>query len=168
MKYALIGTGALGGIYGALLARAGEEVHFLLRSDYEYVSQHGITVESPLGDFKLDKPHIHFDISTIPSVDVVLICTKTTSNKELLPQLRQLMNRSHAVVMMQNGIHNEDDIKKLYPHITVIGGLCFLCSNKIGQGHIHHLDYGKVSFGLQSDADAEWAKRIEHSFAQTG
>jgi len=44
MKYGIIGTGAIGGYYGAKLAYAGQEVHFLLRSDYEYVRQHGLQV----------------------------------------------------------------------------------------------------------------------------
>ena len=42
MRYGIIGTGAIGGYYGAKLARAGQEVHFLLHSDYEYVKQHGL------------------------------------------------------------------------------------------------------------------------------
>jgi 2-dehydropantoate 2-reductase len=50
-NYAILGTGALGGFYGARLQRAGFEVHFLLHSDYEYVSQHGLIVESAEGDF---------------------------------------------------------------------------------------------------------------------
>ena len=45
MKYGIIGTGAIGGYYGAKLAYAGQEVHFLLRSDYEYVRQHGLQVD---------------------------------------------------------------------------------------------------------------------------
>ena len=54
MKYGVIGTGAIGGYYGAKLARAGQEVHFLLRSDYEYVKQHGLQVDSCDGSFHLD------------------------------------------------------------------------------------------------------------------
>ena len=46
MRYGIIGTGAIGGYYGAKLARAGQELHFLLRSDYEYVEQHGLQVDS--------------------------------------------------------------------------------------------------------------------------
>ena len=53
MRYGVIGTGAIGGYYGAKLARAGQEVHFLLRSDYEYVKQHGLQVDSCDGSFHL-------------------------------------------------------------------------------------------------------------------
>ena len=42
IKYGVIGTGALGGFYGGMLAKAGQEVHFLFRSDFEYVQKHGL------------------------------------------------------------------------------------------------------------------------------
>lgn len=53
MRYAIIGSGAIGGYYGAKLAHAGREVHFLLRSDYEYVKQHGLQINSCDGSFHL-------------------------------------------------------------------------------------------------------------------
>ena len=53
MRYGIIGTGAIGGYYGAKLAHAGQEVHFLLHSDYEYVKQHGLQVDSCDGSFHL-------------------------------------------------------------------------------------------------------------------
>ena len=54
MRYGIIGTGAIGGYYGAKLAHAGQELHFLFHSDYEYVKQHGLQVDSCDGSFHLD------------------------------------------------------------------------------------------------------------------
>ena len=62
MKYAIIGTGAIGGYYGGKLANAGFDVHFLLHSDYDYVRQHGIQVNSCNGDFHLDAPNIYNNV----------------------------------------------------------------------------------------------------------
>lgn len=59
MRYGIIGTGAIGGYYGAKLAHAGQEVHFLLRSDYEYVKQHGLQVDSCDGSFHLADVNAH-------------------------------------------------------------------------------------------------------------
>lgn len=56
-RYAIVGTGALGGFYGARLARAGGDVHFLLHGDFQHVREHGLVVESKDGDFTL--PHVH-------------------------------------------------------------------------------------------------------------
>ncbi len=67
-RYALIGTGAVGGLYGGMLARSGVEVHFLLNSDYQHVSQHGLKVESPLGDFHLPRVHTHATAEITPHI----------------------------------------------------------------------------------------------------
>lgn len=53
MRYAVIGSGAIGGYYGGRLAQSGQEVHFLLRSDYDYVKTHGLQVDSCDGSFHL-------------------------------------------------------------------------------------------------------------------
>src|SRR5205807_2342710 len=50
VKIAVVGPGAVGSFYGAKLARAGQEVHFLLRSDYEAVRRNGVLIRSPQGD----------------------------------------------------------------------------------------------------------------------
>ena len=53
MKIAVVGCGAVGSYYGAKLARAGDEVYFLLRSDYEAVRRQGVLIRSPEGDFRV-------------------------------------------------------------------------------------------------------------------
>jgi 2-dehydropantoate 2-reductase len=54
-RYAVVGAGAVGGFYGARLARAGLDVHFLLHDDYDHVARHGLVVESRDGDFALPR-----------------------------------------------------------------------------------------------------------------
>ena len=66
MTYAIIGTGAIGGYYGAKLSKAGFEVHFLLHSDYEYVADNGLTVDSCDGAFRLAAPAIYDDTRKMP------------------------------------------------------------------------------------------------------
>lgn len=58
LTISVIGTGAIGGYYGAKLARGGQDVHFLLHRDYEHVKEHGLYVKSCDGDFRLDKVDI--------------------------------------------------------------------------------------------------------------
>ncbi|MEO0355147.1 MAG: 2-dehydropantoate 2-reductase N-terminal domain-containing protein, partial [Cyanobacteria bacterium P01_A01_bin.3] len=86
MRYAIIGTGALGGYYGARLQRSGADVHFLLNSDFDRVKTHGLVVESIYGDFTLPTMSAYRDASEMPPCDAVVICLKTTQN-HLLPQL---------------------------------------------------------------------------------
>ena len=77
MRYGIIGTGAIGGFYGAKLAHAGQELHFLLHSDYEYVKQHGLQVDSCDGSFHLDDVNAYPNTEDMPKCDVVLVCLKS-------------------------------------------------------------------------------------------
>ena len=146
-SYAIIGTGALGGFYGARLQRAGCELHFLLHSDYEHVLEHGLICESKDGDFTLPKVNAYADARNMPKCDVVCVCLKTTQNL-LLPQLLPSLVKDDSVVLvMQNGLGVEEQVAGIVGTERVVGGLCFLCSNKVGPGHIRHLDYGLVALG---------------------
>lgn len=146
-RYAILGTGALGGFYGARLQRAGLEVHFLLHSDYEHVWQHGLVIESVEGDFTLPQVNAYSDVAKMPPCDVVVIALKTTQN-HLLPQLLPpVVKDDGVVVVLQNGLGVEDQVAQIVGSERVIGGLCFLCSNKVGPGHIHHLDYKEIALG---------------------
>ncbi|WP_066376679.1 putative 2-dehydropantoate 2-reductase [Anabaena sp. CA = ATCC 33047] len=146
-KYAILGTGALGGFYGAKLQKVGLDVHFLLKSDYEHVSQHGLIVESKDGDFILPEVNAYNDVNKMPKCDVVVVALKTTQN-HLLPQLLPPVVKAGGVVLvLQNGLGIEEEVTQILEKVHVIGGLCFLCSNKVGLGHIRHLDYGHITLG---------------------
>lgn len=147
MKYAVIGVGAVGGYYGGLLTRYGFDVHFLLRSDYQHVKKHGLIVDSIDGDFVLPKVNAYASPSDMPKCDIVIVALKTTQNNHLVNILPHVTKTNSIIVTLQNGIGIEKKIDKIVPGKTVIGGLCFLCSNKIGPGHIRHIDYGAVTLG---------------------
>jgi 2-dehydropantoate 2-reductase len=149
-SYAIIGTGALGGFYGARLQQAGCDVHFLLHTDYEHVREHGLICESKDGDFTLPRVNAYRDTADMPRCDVVCVCLKTTQNHLLQKLLPPLAQGDAAVFVMQNGLGIEDDVAKIVGLERVMGGLCFLCSNKIGPGNIRHLDYGDVRIGEYS------------------
>jgi 2-dehydropantoate 2-reductase len=146
-SYAILGTGALGGFYGAKLQKAGKDVHFLLKSDYEYVSQRGLVIESKDGDFTLPQVNAYNDVEKMPQCDVVVVALKTTQN-HLLPQMLPPVVKDDGVVLvLQNGLAVEEEVAKIVSNVNIIGGLCFLCSNKVGAGHIRHLDYGQITLG---------------------
>ncbi|MDG2220555.1 MAG: putative 2-dehydropantoate 2-reductase [Rubripirellula sp.] len=160
-RYALIGTGAVGGLYGGMLARSGVEVHFLLNSDYQHVSQHGLKVESPLGDFHLPRVHTHATAETMPACDVTIVGLKTTSN-HLLPTLLPPTTRDGGIVLvLQNGLDIEADAASIVGTQRVLGGCCFLCSNKIGPGFIKHLDYGHIVFGEYDQLSTQISPRVQ-------
>ncbi|AFY68455.1 ketopantoate reductase [Thalassoporum mexicanum PCC 7367] len=163
LSYAVIGTGAIGGFYGALLQRAGCEVHFLLRSDYEYVQQHGLVVNSVYGDFTLPEVNAYCDASAIPRCDVAIAAIKATQNHILEDILPRIVKPNGTILLLQNGIGVEPQLAKLLPDHYILSGLCFICSNKVGMGHVHHLDYGDITIGAYADryAPAGITKEME-------
>lgn len=146
-SYAIVGTGALGGYYGARLHHAGCDVHFLLHGDYEHVRAHGLRVLSKDGDLSIARPQIYPAARDLPRCDIAAVCLKTTQNRLLPELLPPAVTSDGVVLMMQNGLGIEADALAVLPRHTILGGLAFLCSNKVGPGEIHHLDYGAVRFG---------------------
>ncbi len=133
-SYAILGAGALGGLYGGLLARAGCEVHFLLHSDYEFVREHGLRVDTPLGDFHLKPVNAYRSAVDMPQVDVAIVAWKSTANAALAESLPPVLKADGCALVLQNGWDVEHDAANLIGAERVLGGCCFLCSNKIGPG----------------------------------
>ena len=159
LSYAVVGTGAIGGYYGGRLAEAGCDVHFLLRSDYAQVRENGLIVESVKGDFALPNVQAYNNPADMPQIDVVLVCLKTTQNHSLSDLLPPLGANS-AILLLQNGLNVEAVVEQVlqetYSSIpTLLGGLCFICANKIGPGHIRHIDYGRLLVGVYESAAAQ-------------
>jgi len=145
--YAILGTGALGGFYGARLQKAGMDVHFLLNSDYDYVRENGLAIASPDGDFTLPQIQAYRNIKHMPQCDVVVIALKTTHN-HILPQiLPSVVKENGVVLVLQNGLGVEAEVARIVGNERVIGGICFLTSNKVGAGHIYHQGYKHIVFG---------------------
>ncbi len=143
--YAVIGTGALGGYYGARLNHAGFDVHYLLRSDYEHVRTNGLRIDSKDGDFTLPTVNAYRNAADMPRCDVVIVSLKTTQNHLLGELLPPVIADDGCVLVLQNGLGMEGPIGEIVGHHRVVGGLAFLCSNKLGPGHIHHMDYGQIT-----------------------
>lgn len=145
--FAIIGTGAVGGYYGALLQQAGFETHFLLHRDFAHVRKNGLTVDSVNGDFLLPDVHAWNNAKEMPRCDVVIVALKTTANNALADILPHVLKEDGLVLTLQNGLGSDEEIATIVGAEHVTGGLCFLCSNKIAPGHIRHLDYGLITLG---------------------
>ncbi|MCR4582665.1 MAG: putative 2-dehydropantoate 2-reductase [Prevotella sp.] len=168
LRYGVIGTGAIGGYYGGRLSASGQEVHFLLHRDYDYVKQHGLQIDSCDGSFHLDGPHIYNNVEEMPPCDVVLVCLKTTNNR-LLPQLLPpLLKEDTVVVLIQNGIGVEADVQKYFPHTALVAGLAFICSSKTEPGRVSHQCYGSINLGNYSCHDEKRFQQLLSDFIGAG
>ena len=146
MKVAVVGCGAVGSFYGAKLARAGHELRFLLRSDYEAVRRQGVLIRSPEGDFQV-RPRCAQRPEDIGPAELVLIGLKTTANDQFSRLLPPLVGPGSVVLTLQNGLGNEEALARLFPVGQIMGGPCFVCLNRIAPGVIQHLGYGQVVLG---------------------
>ena len=146
MKIAIVGCGALGSYYGAKLCRSGVEVTFLLRTDYDVVLKNGVQIQSPEGDF-----HVHPRAANRPGVigpvDLVVIGLKTTANHQFPALIPPLLHSGTVVLTLQNGLGNEECLARFVPPEHILGGLCFVCLNRLQPGVIHHIDHGRVVIG---------------------
>lgn len=169
MRYAIIGTGAIGAYYGAKLAHAGNDVHFLLHSDYDYVKEHGLQVDSCDGSFHLDAPQVYRSTADMPDADVVIVALKTTNNSRLLPELlTPLLHTDPTVLLIQNGIGVEADVQKMFPKTQLAAGLAFICSAKSEPGRVNHQCYGSINIGNYSCHDTAQLKRLIADFDAAG
>lgn len=166
--YGIIGTGAIGGYYGAKLALSGQEVHFLLHRDYEYVKENGLQVDSCDGSFHIDHPHVYNSTESMPPCDVVLVCLKSVNNHLLQRLLPPLLHDTTLVVLIQNGIGVEADVQKQFPNMQLAAGLAFICSAKSEPGRVNHQCYGHINLGNYSCKDDELMQQVAADFNAAG
>ena len=164
LKYAIVGTGALGGFYGGMLANAGNDVHFLFNHDYDFVCKNGLKIDSVSGNFHLQNMNAYHNTDQMPKCDVVLVCLKTTNNEVLKKILPPLLHANTCVIMVQNGLNIEADLAASFPNLSIAGAMAFICSNKIGEGHIAHLDYGKITIGSFQGENKELLVQVCNDF----
>ncbi|WP_313025942.1 putative 2-dehydropantoate 2-reductase [Pseudomonas lopnurensis] len=151
-RIGIIGTGAIGGFYGLMLARAGHDVHFLLRSEYAAVSEHGLRVNSAVhGPLLLERAQIYRDAAQMPPCDWLFVAAKSTSNQALAPVIVQAAAPGCKVVLLQNGLAVEDALRPLLPAtVHLLGGLCAICAHRSAPGVVEHQALGGVSLGYHS------------------
>jgi 2-dehydropantoate 2-reductase len=146
MKLGVVGCGALGSYYRAKLCRDGQEVYFLLRSDYEVVHRKGVRILSNEGDFHVNPKCAHTP-EEIGVCDLVIIGLKTTANDQFPNLIPPLVGEKTSVLTLQNGLGNEDALANLFGAEKILGGLCYLCVNRIAPGIIQHVADGRIVLG---------------------
>lgn len=148
---AILGAGALGLYYGGRLARAGNDVRFLARSDLAHLREHGIRVDITPDNDTFTLPGGSFLVAADPveigPVDLVVVSLKATANDQLAKLLPPLMHKDTTVLMIQNGLGVDEAAAAVAGPERTVGGLCFICVNRIGPGHAECTMAGVVVAG---------------------
>ncbi|SDR77456.1 2-dehydropantoate 2-reductase [Halopseudomonas sabulinigri] len=150
-RIGIIGTGAIGGFYGAMLAKGGNDVHFLLRSEYDAVVEKGITVNSLVNEtLHLHPVQAYKNAADMPACDWIFVGAKATSN-DLGDLIAQAAKPDAKVVLLQNGLNNEETLRPYLPEgVHLIGGLCYVCLFREGPGLVKHQFNGMIDLGYHS------------------
>ncbi len=152
---AVIGAGAVGCYYGALLARAGHDVRFLMRRDLEAVRERGLDIRSPKGDFHLRQVAAFGSPEAIGAVDWVVCSLKATAIEQARDLVAPCVGPGTRILALMNGLGIEERFAAWFGGERVFGGMAFVCINRGDPGIVCHLEYGRVSIGHYLDDPAE-------------
>lgn len=128
MKIAVMGSGGLGGFFGAKLASGGAEVHFVARGSHlEAMRTQGLRIEGP-DELHLRSVNATDDTRTIGEVDLVMLCVKLWDTTAALRQIRPLVGSNTVVVSFQNGVLKDQLVRAAFSAAKVMGGVGYVAT----------------------------------------
>ncbi len=167
-RIAVVGAGAIGGYYGCMLARAGHEVHFLVRSDYDAVKEKGYEIRLKDESFNIQPAGVYQKPEDIGPVDLVIVAIKSTANAAVPKLVLPLVGPGTLVLSLQNGMGNVEFLAKHIPAVQILGGLCFVCINRVSPGVIENYLPGQIYIGEFMGSYRERTLRLVEMFEQAG
>ncbi len=165
---AIVGSGALGSYYGAKLARQGADVRFLMRADLEAVREAGLRVREAKEEWTLQPAQVFGSTAEIGPVNMVVIGLKTTANADLERLIPPLLHEKTLLLTLQNGLGNEEFLAERWGAERVLGGLCFVCLNRVAPGVIEYYGHGTLSIGEFQREPMERTRVIGDMFSSAG
>ena len=149
MRFGILGSGAVGGYYGAKLARAGHDVTFIARGAHlAAIRERGLFIRSPtLGDLTVKAP-AEEDTTRVGPVDVVVVAVKTYDNATALPLIGPMLGPGSAVLTIQNGVDSPQDVAAVIGEQPVIGGTTYVATALVAPGVIEQTGvHRRIVFG---------------------
>jgi 2-dehydropantoate 2-reductase len=177
MRIAIMAAGAVGGYFGARLAAAGHEVHFIARgAQLAAIKAHGLRVESPLGNIHVENAKATAQPREVGPVDVVLFAVKLWDTDAAAREARPLIGDATQLITLQNGIDSVERLESLLGRAHVAGGTAHLASVISSPGVVRHTSqFARIRFGrsdgrpdavLQRFAEAGQAAGIDASLSE--
>ena len=162
MRIAVIGTGGIGGIYGAALAKAGADVTFVARGAHlAAIREAGLRIEGDRGETHIRPAHATDDIATIGAVDFALFCVKLWDVEAVGKQLRPLIGPQTAVIALQNGVDAPERLVAILGPGAVMGGTAFVTGTIVAPGVIRQSGtHQQMTFGELDGTISERGERL--------
>ncbi|HEY0864414.1 MAG TPA: 2-dehydropantoate 2-reductase [Lacunisphaera sp.] len=167
-RIAIVGSGALGCYYGARLAKAGNDVHFLVRSGRAAIMARGIRVKMPAERFTLKKVQTHATAEDIGPCDLVIVTVKATANAALAKLLPPLLGPNTLVLTLQNGLGVEEPVAEVVGGDRVLGAICFVGVTRTAPGVVECLFPGLILLGEFGRPAQARTREVAALFAAAG
>jgi 2-dehydropantoate 2-reductase len=164
MRIAVIGTGGIGGPYGAALAKAGADVTFVARGAHlAAIRENGLRIEGDRGETHIRSAQATDDIAGIGTVDFVLSCVKLWDVEEAAEQIRPIVGPHTAVIPLQNGIDAAERMIRILGDEPVMGGMAFVTGTIVAPGVIRQTGiYQQMTFGELDGRVSERGERLRN------
>lgn len=166
MKFAIMGSGGVGGYFGARLAEAGEDVTFIARGEHlaAMLSQ-GLHVRSIKGDVTLPQVQATDDPASVGVVDCVIVAVKAWQVREAAESIRPLVGPDTLVLPLENGVEAADILAEVLGEASVLDGLCGILAWREAPGKIHHAGVDPfVRFGERDNHSSARTARLKATF----
>jgi 2-dehydropantoate 2-reductase len=162
MRIAVIGTGGIGGPYGASLAKAGADVTFVARGAHlAAMRENGLRIEGDRGETHIRPAQATDDIASIGTVDVILFCVKLWDVEPAAEQLPAIIGPQTAVIPLQNGIDAAEGLIRILGYEAVMGGMAFVTGTIVAPGVIRQTGaYQRMTFGELDGRISERSQRV--------
>lgn len=169
MRIAVMGTGAVGGYFGAKLAAAGDDLVFIARGKHlEAMQREGLRVNSPGGNLHIERARFTADTQDAGEVDLVLFCVKSYDTETAAEALAPMVGERTTILSLQNGIDNPEKIARRWDDERTLAGVVYVGAQIAAPGIVTHSAGGKIIFGPSTGATGENAKLVEQSLSAAG
>jgi len=168
VKIAVMGAGAVGGYFGALLHRGGLDVTLIARGRHlEAIKAHGLRIKSTQGDLTVPAKAVG-DPRAVGPVDLILFCVKSYDTESAARQCLPIVQESTAILCLQNGVDNEEKIAMVAGGEKVLGGVAYIGAGVSEPGVVVHTAEGRIVFGEMRGGVSERVRRLEQIFRDAG
>ncbi|MDG2202914.1 MAG: 2-dehydropantoate 2-reductase [Burkholderiales bacterium] len=160
MRIAIIGTGGVGGYFGARLSEAGENVTFVARGqNLNAMKRSGLKVFSSLGNVHLREVQCTDNTAEIGPVDIVMIAVKLWATADAIQAAEPLLSDKTGIISFQNGIIAEQQIQATYPEGHAMGGVANIAALIEEPGVIRH--NGNMASLIFGELDNKPSERVQ-------
>jgi len=165
----IVGAGAIGSFYGAILKKAGCKVSTVLRSEYDAVKANGIRISSPLGDLSYQPDHVYRDGDKPDDApDYLILCVKVLPGVDRAALVRPWLGPNTRLVLIENGLDIERELADAYPDNPIISCLAFIAASRTEPGVVEHKAYGKLVMGRYPEGIDDNSRELSQLFIDGG